>query len=311
MKALFTHTYGDENMQKIKDLGVAITYIPERNIAKGHLISDYDFLVCYDPFPNLCFDGHQLKWIQLTSKGIAHVPDFLRTPDIQITNNKNASAIPIAESIIGYIMYIYKNFETFRSNKEAKLWKPNTHLLELTEKTVAILGTGEIAKTTAERLHPFGVTILGVNTNGRTVEGFSRVYQMEELNEVLSISDIIISILPSTEKTYHILDRESLSHTKKGSVLINISRGSIIEEAALLELLEKDHFRGVALDVVETEPLPETSPLWNYEKLFITPHSSFFSDKYKQRIFDMVYENIKNFIHNKPLHNIVDFQKGY
>lgn len=311
MKALFTHTYGERNMKKIEDLGIDITYIPEKKIKDGYLVSDYDFLVCYDPFPSLRFEGNKLKWIQLTSKGVAHVPDFLRTPAIQITNNKNASAIPIAESIIGYIMYIYKNFETFRSNKGVKLWKPNTDLLELTGKTVTILGTGEIAKATAERLHGFGVTILGINTDGRMVDGFSKVYKMEALEEVLAISDIIISILPSTDKTYHILNKKSLSYTKQGSVLINISRGSILDEASLIELLDKDHFRGVALDVVETEPLPPSSPLWNYDKLFLTPHSSFFSDQYKQRIFNMIYENVKNFLHNQPMNNIVDFQKGY
>lgn len=310
MKALFTHHYGEENMKKISDLGVEITYLPEGKLEKNTPVSDYDFLVCYDAFPNLIIKGERLKWIQLTSKGIAHVPEHLREKYI-ITNNKNASAIPIAETILGYIFYFYKNFPLFHSNQTKHIWKPKSDLLELTGKTVLFLGTGEIARETVNKLTPYDCKILGINTEGRQTEGFLEVFALSQLHETLERADIIISTLPDTEKTRRILNKESLSHTKKGSVLINISRGTILEESSLISFLERGHFRGVALDVFETEPLPEDSPLWDFENLLITPHSSFLSDHFRERLFSMIYENIKHFIRGEALNNLVDYKKGY
>lgn len=310
MKAFFTHHYGDENMKKIEELGVEVTYIPEHKLEKDTLVSDYDFMVCYDVFHKLRLEGERLKWIQLTSKGIAHVPETLRDKYL-ITNNKNASAIPIAETVIGYILYFYKNFPIFNQNKKKHIWKPKTDLLELTGKTVLFLGTGEIAKETVNKLSPYECRVLGINTEGRKTEGFHEVFPLSELQAVLQRADIIISTLPDTEKTKHILNKESLSKTKKGSVLINISRGAILDEKALVSFLDDKHFRGVALDVFEKEPLPENSSLWDYENLLITPHSSFFSDHYKERLFTMIYENIKHFINNEAMLNVVNYKKGY
>lgn len=310
IKGFFTHHFGKENMKKIEALGVEITYIPERTVEDNTKVEDYDFMVCYDSFPKLRLQGNRLKWIQLTSKGIAHVPEEIRE-NYLITNNKNASAIPIAETIMGYIFYFYKNFPIFNQNKTKKLWKPKTDMLELTGKTILFLGTGEIAKETVKKLAPHEVTILGINTEGRATEGFSEVFPLSHLERCLERADISISTLPDTKDTKHILNEESLSHTKEGSVLINISRGAILKEAALISFLEKDHFRGVALDVFEEEPLPETSPLWDFDRLLITPHSSFFSDYYKERLFQMIYKNIKHFLNKEPLDNMVDYKKGY
>lgn len=310
MKALFTHHYGDENMKKIEALGVEVLFIPERKLEEGTLVKDFDFLVCYDPFRKLRFEGDRLRWIQLTSKGVAHVPPALREAYI-LTNNRNASAVPIAETVIGYIFYFYKNFPIFNANKKNKLWKPKTDMLELTGKNVLFLGTGEIAKETVRKLSAFDCKISGINTDGRETAGFQKVSRLDSLCDCLQEADIIISTLPDTEATKHILNQKSLSHTKEGSVLINISRGAVLNEEALCDLLKKGHFRGVALDVFEIEPLPAESPLWDFENLLITPHSSYFSDHYKERLFQMIYENIGRFIRNEPLNNLVDYRKGY
>ena len=314
IKTLFTFSYGSENFKKLKDIGYEITYIPEAEITDAIYSIPYEVLVCFNPFQKISVQKMaSLKWIQLVSKGLNHVPvSDINEAKIQVTNNSDATAIPIAELIISYLFQIFKQSKSFNCKQAAKLWQSNTDILEIYGKTIGFLGTGNIATQAARRLKPFGTTIYGVNTNGHEADSsFDKVCSLDHLDDFYSSCDVIVSTLPSTPQTYHLLNENSFSKMNDNVSLINVSRGSIICEQDLIARLKQGFFRGVALDVFETEPLPSSSPLWNFENVIITPHNALYSDLYDARVFEMIYENMQLYKDHKTLKNIADFVKGY
>ncbi len=314
IKTLFTFSYGSENFRKLEDIGYDVTYVPEAEITEAVYDTPYEVLVCFNPFTKLSLQKMpSLKWIQLVSKGINHVPATeIKKAKIQVTNNSEATSIPIAELIISYIFQIFKQSKSFNCKQAAKLWQPNTDILELYGKTIGFLGTGNIATQAAKRLKPFSTTILGVNTTGHEADPtFDKIYSFNHLNNFYSSCDVIISTLPSTPQTHHLLNEDAFSKMNANISLINISRGNIICEQDLITRLQQGFFRGVALDVFETEPLPATSPLWDFENVIITPHNALYSDLYDTRVFEMIYENMQLYKNHKVLKNIADFVKGY
>lgn len=312
-KAVFTFQYGDENMKKIEALGYEVVYVPEGKIEDPTPLLDAEVLVCFNPFNQLDLTKMgNLKWIQLVSKGIGHVPqDIVKTQDIRVTYNARATSIPIAEWIVSYILQIFKKAKTFYRQQDKKEWKAHQDILEVYGKTIGFLGTGRIAREAAKRLKAFDAKILGVNTRKAAEEHFDEIYGMDDLAAFYSRCDVVVSTLPGTDKTFHMLDAKAFSQMKDGVTLVNISRGSVINTEDLIVALKAGKFRGVALDVFEQEPLPAESPLWEMEDVIITPHTVLWSDLYDGRVFDAVYNNLKNFKENKELNDMADFVKGY
>ncbi|MCX7885311.1 MAG: phosphoglycerate dehydrogenase [Caloramator sp.] len=313
MKVLFTYDYGTEKMTKVKQLGYEIIYKYEGTIENTPDIEDIDILICYNPFSRLDISKlYNLKWIQLSSIGIDQVPkDIVLKRGITVTNNKSGYSIPIGEWIVLKTLELYKNSRKFYKNQENKIYKLDTSLLELYSKTILFIGTGSIALEAAKRFSGFGVKIIGINTSGRNVEYFDECYPLEKLNDVLNTADVIVLSIPSTDKTYHLIDKERLKLFKRSSFLINISRGNIIKESDLIYALKEGIISGAALDVFENEPLSIDSPLWDLDNVIITPHNSWISEMRNERRFSITYENLKRYINGEPLKNVVDITKGY
>lgn len=313
-KALFTFSYGEDNFNKIRELGFDVTYIPEKDITAQDM-NDYEVMVCFNPFDKIKKSHYigSLKWIQLVSKGINHVPDELKENDnIIITNNANTTCVPIAELIISLLLQIFKQSKFFEKGQKDHLWNNNKDILEVFGKVIGILGTGNIATQTAKRLKAFSATVLGVNSNGHSSDCvFDEVYSFENLDSFWERCDVIISTLPATDQTYHLLCEETFSRMKKGVSIINVSRGSVICEKDLISRLQENFFRGVALDVFEKEPLDAKSALWDFDNVIITPHNALYSDLYDERLFDMIYKNMANYINGLELLNKANFKKGY
>ncbi|MDF2590662.1 MAG: dihydrofolate reductase [Clostridia bacterium] len=313
MKALFTYNYGTEKMNAIKELGYELIYVDEHVVSNTGDISDIDVLVCYNPFEKLDISKlKQLKWIQLSSIGIDQVPkDKVKEHDILVTNNRSGYSIPMGEWIVMKILELLKNSKSLYQKQSERKWQMDTSLLELYNKTVCFVGTGSIASEAAKRLQGFDVNIIGINTTGKSITHFNSCYKMTELNQALAQSDVVILSIPSTEATYHLINEATLSHFKKGACLINISRGSVIKESALIEALGLGNLRGAALDVFEEEPLPPDSALWNLDNIIITPHNSWISEMRNERRFDIIYNNLKRYIAGEKLANVIEIEKGY
>ncbi|MBO3444671.1 phosphoglycerate dehydrogenase [Clostridium sp. CCUG 7971] len=311
MKVLFTHNYGEEKFQKIRDLGYEVTYYKESKIQNNEDTDSADVLVTYNPFKTLDISKiNNLKYIQTSSVGVDQVPkEEVLKRNIVLANNKGAYSIPISEWIIMYILQIYKNSMKLYSNQQNRKWKIEFDLLELYDKRVGFIGTGTIATEAAKRLKAFGVEVWGVNTKGTDKEYFDRCFSSENMNDVFKECDVIVSTIPATKSTIGMINKDKFSIMKDKSIFINIGRGNIVNENDLIDCIDK--FRGVALDVFEKEPLSKDSKLWDFENVIITPHNSWISDKDTERTFNVIYNNLKNYIENKPLNNVVDILKGY
>ncbi|WP_250160193.1 phosphoglycerate dehydrogenase [Caloranaerobacter azorensis] len=313
VKALFTYNYGEEKMKKIKDLGYEIVYIKEQELYYNEEIKDIEVLVCYNPFNSLDITKlNKLKWIQLSSIGIDQVPkQYLLEKQILLTNNKGGYSIPMGEWVVLKILEMLKKSKNFYEKQDNKLWKIDTSIIELYGKTIGFIGTGSIAYESAKRLKGFEVNIYGLNTTGKSVEYFDKCFSNSEFDYFLSLCDILVLTIPYTEKTHHLLNESKFKIMKDGVYIVNVSRGSIINEADLIKYLKNRKIKFAALDVFENEPLNENNPLWDLDNVIITPHNSWVSEMRNERRYNVIYENMKRYINGEKLINIVDLKKGY
>ena len=311
MKVLFTEDYGKEKFDKIKALGYETIYYNENIVTNNEDVDNADILVTYNPFQTLDITKmNNLKYIQTTSIGIDQIPiDKILNRDIVIANNKGSYSIPIGEWIVMSILEIYKNSKKFHEQQINKTWKQNFSIRELSGKKIGFIGTGTLATEAAKRLQGFDVEIWGVNTTGYDKEFFDKCFESDKMDEVFKNCDVVVATIPATKETLGIINKDKFEIMKNGSVFINVGRGNIVNEKDLIRYINK--FRGVALDVFENEPLDKNSKLWEFDNVIITPHNSWVSDKNEERTFNMIYNNLKNYIENKPLKNMIDISKGY
>lgn len=309
---LFTYQFEKELIKEIQDKVNVI----QGNEHDGSFLNKIDLdtidgLVCNNPFNLLDVASMQnLKWIQLTSSGIDRLPSNI-SEGITVTNAKNPYSVPISEYVIGKILEVYKNSKYYYNNQDERIWGKNYSSLSLYRKKVGILGTGSIGAEVAKRLGAFGCDIYGFNTSGNHKKPFTQIQPITKLEKLLSLLDILIVAMPHTPHTENFLTAELFELMKNNSVLINVSRGAVINEEDLLIELEKGKFLGVVLDVFKEEPLPVENKLWGYPNVIVTPHISYMSEYRNELLFAEVKENIKRFIQNKELKNKVNIKDGY
>ncbi|MFP7299082.1 NAD(P)-dependent oxidoreductase [Neobacillus niacini] len=299
MKLLLTGAfkYSKEQLSSLMSLGYEIVYIQDERVPIQVDVSDIDAVVCNGLFLyNDIKKFKNLKFIQLTSAGLDRVPlDYINEQRIKIFNAKGVYSVPIAEWVVLKILEIYKKSKEFYAAQSEHKWGKRRDLLELTNKTAAIIGFGDVGSEVAKRLKAFDVTVLGVGRRKTESIYIDEYYLVDDIDKVLKKSDIIILTLPLTLETSHWLDRKKIKMIKDNCVLINVSRGGVLDEFALLRAIQDDMFLGVALDVFEDEPLSSNSQLWGLKNVIITPHNSFVSDKVNERMFALVIKNLTSF----------------
>ncbi len=313
IKALFTYNYGGEKIKDIETFGYDIKVVKEQDLIYSEDLEEIEALICYDPFKTLEIEKmKKLKWIQLSSIGIDQLPvDYVKDTSIIITNNKGGYSIPMGEWIVLKTLELFKNSKGLYENQVSRKWKMDTSITELYGKTIGFIGTGTIAVEAAKRFQGFGANILGVNTNGRDIQYFDKCYAMPEINEVLKLCDVVVGTIPYTKATHHLINEERFVTMKKGAYFINVSRGNIVDEVALIENLKNGKLAGAALDVYEEEPLKENNPLWDLNNVILTSHNSWVSEMRNVRRFDLIYDNMKRYAQGEKLVNVVDLKRGY
>jgi len=307
MKAVFTYDYGPEKMNALRDLGYEVTVVKESQVENSPEINDADILTCYNPFKRIDLSlMPSLKWIQLSSMGVDQLPlEHVKKHNIMVTNNKGGYSKPIGEWVVMSILNIYKDSKYFARRQDDKIWHLNTGVREVVDKNILFLGTGSVATEAAKRLQGFEATIIGMNTDGRDMPYFDRCIPFDQMMKEVAKAHIIVCALPYQDELYHLIDDVFLSAMRDCGVLVNISRGKLVDEAALVEYLEEGKFMGVALDVFEEEPLPENSQLWEFERVYLSPHNSWVSEMRNERRFETIYENMKRYINDEALINQV------
>lgn len=285
--------YSRKQLSNLEHLGYEIVFVQDERKALNIDVSDIDVVVCNSLFLyNDITEFKNLRTIQLTSAGLDRVPlDYIKEKRIQLFNASGVYSIPMAEWAVLKILEIYKKSRQFYKNQDEHKWEKQRKLLELTDKTAAIIGYGSVGTEIAKRVKAFGVNVISVDRQVKEDEYVDESILIDSLEAALLKSDIIILTLPLTDETKHLINEEKIKVMKDNAVLINVSRGGIIDETALIESLKKNKFLGVALDVFEEEPLSESS-LWDLEQVIITPHNSFVSDKVNERLFKLMIENL-------------------
>lgn len=303
MKLLLTGAfrYTEEQLAQLKAAGFEITFVQNELEKLSIDCSQFDAVVCNSLFCHNDADRFEnLRAVQLTCVGYDRVPvsRFVQK-GIALFNAKGVYNIPMAEWAVLKTLEIYKDSHYFYKNQEQKLWKKNRNLRELYGKTVGILGVGNIGQECAKRFKAFGANVIGVDIHDNKCEYIDEFFYIDNLQKALRLCDVVVLCLPLTDNTEHLINSETLSFFKEGAVLVNISRGKIINEAHLLEAVESGRLSAAALDVFEEEPLSPSSPLWNTKGIYTTPHNSFVSDAVNERLFELIYTNLTGFDYGK------------
>lgn len=309
------HRFTQDHLNAIKKAAgkkVEIVEVSDAETALKHA-SDADIIAGFPATIPLLANAKKLKWLHSFSAGMDRVlrPEVVAAP-VLVSNSSGVHVTPIAEHVIGFILLFTREFYQTFKNQQNRIWNKSATVVELRGKTVLIVGMGAIGTEIARLVHVFGASVLALTRTRKPKPAFVKELKTAAaLPLFLPRADFVVVALPYTKDTYHYFGTREFRRMKNTAVIINIGRGALINESELVEALEKKTLGGAALDVTETEPLPEESPLWNMENVIITPHHSGFSEKFMDRIIDLFCQNLRAFVNGKPLHTLIDKKLGY
>ena len=201
----------------------------------------------------------------------------------------------MSEAAIMAMLALSRDFARTVRSQQRQLWERWPARL-LDGKRLGILGIGVIAEALAPRCKALGMTVVGITSVQRTVPSFDRVYARDELLAAVRDLDYLLALTPFSPATRHLVDSAILSAMKPTSYFINLARGGVVDEVALIKALENGQIAGAALDVFEEEPLPQDHPFWTMKNVIVTPHLGGFYDGYADRALPLVEENIRRFL---------------
>lgn len=256
--------------------------------------------------------ANQVKWIQVASAGVDYLDqEKLKKQDILLTNSSGIHSNGIAESVFGMLLNYTRGMDISLKAQLKSEWISVDTLLELSGKTMMIVGTGEIGKQTGKVAHAFDMKTIGINRSGGEVEHMDEQYTQDDLENVIGHADIVVNILPMTDETDKLFDKNLFKQMKDQSIFINVGRGGTVDTDALLEALDSN-IAYAGLDVFHEEPLPNDHPLWNREDVLITPHIAGRLEDYSKSLFPIFEKNLKAYMNGEALPiNLVDYTRGY
>ena len=282
-------------------------------------LPDTQIFVGYSIRPHQLPWARQLKWIHSTAAGVAQLTyPTLRESGIVVTNASGVHSIPIAEHVIGMLLSLSRKFpDALRHQQNHKwaqqeIWDAKPRPSELHNATLLLIGLGAIGKEIAQRAKAFGMKIEAVTRSGQGDTTLAeKIYPATHLESALAQADYVVVAAPETPATNNLLGPKQFAAMKPTAFVINVARGSLIDEAALIAALEKNKIAGAALDVAAKEPLPPESPLWRQQNIMITPHLAAASENLWPRQTQLLLNNLDRWFAGKALINKVDFNRGY
>jgi D-2-hydroxyacid dehydrogenase (NADP+) len=240
--------------------------------------------------------GRKLKWIQALGTGVDGIVD--RPPfreGVLVTNMHGLHGDSVPEAAVMLMLALARDLPRAMRNRNARKWERYPSQL-LKGKTVGIFGVGAIARSLAPKCRSFGMTVIGISSAVRGVEGFHRVVHRDELERTAPELDFLVLLTPYTPDTHGIVGAKVLAAMKPSAFLVNLARGGIVDEEALVRALREKRLAGAALDVFAQEPLPEGHPLWSMDNAIVTPHLGGFHDQYAEQALPTVVENFRKFL---------------
>jgi phosphoglycerate dehydrogenase-like enzyme len=285
----------------------------------GLELPDTDIFVGYSLRAEQLAHAKKLKWIHSTAAGVAQLmyPE-LRDSGVVVTNPSGVFSPAMAEHTMGLLLALARNFPDSTRHQDRSywgqqdIWDQPQRLTELNGQVLLIVGFGSIGHELAKRARAFEMRVWGVTRSGKgDTTHAEKIVPASELDEALPHADYVVIAAPETAETRHLIGEAQIARMKPGARLINVGRGSLLEEAALIRALETGALGGAALDVTAVEPLPRDSPLWKAPNLFITPHTSAVSDRLWHRETALLMDLLERWFDGGEMFNQVDLARGY
>lgn len=258
----------------------------------------------------------RLRWVQVCSAGVDRLPlaDLARR-QVKVTNVRGIHGIPIAEHVLALMLAFARRLPTLWRWQQQKYWTREmgfSWFAEITGRRLTVVGTGAIGREVVRKAAAFGLHVWGVNTSGHPVDDVEKVWSVSQLSRPLAESDYVVLALPLTRETSHLVGEKELQAMPPASFLINVGRGGLVDTPALVRALREGWIAGAGLDVLEEEPLPADSPLWEMENVIITPHVAGWSAAYLDRCLEILRANLRAYLGGEGgMLNLVDASRGY
>jgi phosphoglycerate dehydrogenase-like enzyme len=255
----------------------------------------------------------RLRWVHATSAGAGEVVRAARLPAealerLTITTSSGVHAIPLAEFAVLGLLAIAKELPRFAADQRARAWPEDRRpLRELDGQTLFLVGLGEIGRETARLAKAFGMRTVGIRRSQKPPPAHvDEVHGPDRLAELASRADAMVVSLPLTEETAGMIDRATIERLPPSCIFVNVGRGGVVDEPALVEALRAGRIAGAVLDVFATEPLPRDSPLWDLPNVLVTPHAVALSARENERIVELFVANLRRYLDGEPLAKVVE-----
>jgi D-2-hydroxyacid dehydrogenase (NADP+) len=282
-------------------------------------IADAEVLVAWQLRAEQFKAARKLRWIHATTAAVHQLmfPELIAS-NVRVTNSTEIHGPVVAEHAIALVLALAKGFNATARYQiqshwgQQDLWRSAMRPREVSGATLGIIGLGAIGRECVRLAKGLGMRTIATREHPeRGAEGADRVLAPSQLEELLAAAEYVLVAAPLTSKTEALFNDRVFAKMRSDACLLNVSRGALVDEAALVRALRRGTIRAAALDVFETEPLPEGSELWNLETLMITPHSAALTDKLWERHFVRIAENLRRYFDDAPLKGEIDKQKGY
>ena len=268
--------------------------------------------------PALVAEAPRLRWIQSWSAGLDWLVeheafDAAAHPDLVVTSASGIHAVPIGEHVFALLLALSRKLPRAFRDRRDRQWRGAAYddAFEWLGKRLVMIGAGSIGERVIELAGAFGMTAVAVRASGGETPGALRTVTPDAMAAELAEADAVVAALPLTDATYRMLDAETFGAMKPGAVFVNVGRGETVDQYDLVEALQSGQVGAVGLDVVEDEPLPASSPLWDLETVILTPHVAGDSPQYAERALALFADNLERWRAGRDLRNRVDLQAGY
>jgi phosphoglycerate dehydrogenase-like enzyme len=292
---------------------------PETREASDALLPSCEVVLGFAVKPQTLASATRLRWIHSTAAGVEGLlfPELVAS-DVTVTSSRGLHAQSMAEHAIGLMLAFARQLHRSRDAQQTKRWTQGEQwnaqpgFSDLAGSTLGLVGFGTIGRAIAQRAQALGVRVLAVRRNPRPDPAPANAqWGPDRLHEMLALADWVVLVAPQTRESVRMMGAPELARMRPGARLVNLGRGALVDEAALVAALEAKRIAGAALDVYEHEPLAESSPLWAMPDVILTPHVSGLGPRYWERAMDLFAANLRRYLAGEPLENVVDKKAGY
>lgn len=281
-------------------------------------LPEAEILVCFTIDPKTFLAAKKLKWIHGAYGGIDRLlfPELLKTK-VLLTSSRGIHGETVSDHVMAMILAFAKGLVPSWIYKRRKKWSQVEVMrerFELQGKVLGIVGLGAIGQSLARKAKAFGMKVVATKNRvkgGKKIKYVDKLLSKDRFRELLSFSNLVVLTVPLTNQTYHLVGRKELACMKESAILINVARGEVIDQEALVDALAKKRIAGAGLDVFEQEPLCPQSPLWVMENVILTPHVAGSRRDYFKKVGEIFRINLSRYLNKKPLLNLVNKKLGY